>query len=354
MTFLPTLISSSSQAANSFVLLESSTSQSCLPVLRGLISHPYPKNHVLLFCLLYPPTSLVDDLNHLQREEVSIHDRTAHVPGYCEEENDLESAITKAIDAAPLGAVTVVIDSADVLCSDEQSAPKAYAILKSVANALRARSSPSRLVVHLNSPSPLLPLLVTTKMSPTLTHIIAHPPALLAHLATANLIPPPPSTPPERFWPAFSPLASRAWEVEKLIFGSEGPGLEEGWSEIVLEVLIRGASANSEKRRGVERVLEGWSSTKGSCDLTDLESLRSIWTRHPATEETATPDPTQNLSFNLSLTANQQQARASVPLPYAHSGETPTVTPTSNGAIYYDPDSADDIDDDDPDEDLDI
>jgi elongator complex protein 5 len=38
-----------------------------------------------------------------------------------------------------------------------------------------------------------------------------------------------------------------------------------------------------------------------------------------------------------------------VPLPYAHKDAA-----QSSGAILYDPDSADDIDDDDPDEDLDI
>lgn len=194
--------------------------------------------------------------------------------------------------------------------------------------------------MHVNSPSPLLPLLTTTKMSPTLTHIVAHPPALLVHLTTANLIPPPPSTPPERFWPAFSPLAARAWEVEKLVFGSEGSGLADGWSEIVLEVLVRGASASNEKRRGAERSLEAWSRPRGPCDLTDLESLRSVWTRSSALEETvsqcaqhrsiqlthrqAALDPTQNLSFNLGLTHDQQQARSNVPLPYAHSGESPS------------------------------
>jgi elongator complex protein 5 len=65
----------------------------------------------------------------------------------------------------------------------------------------------------------------------------------------------------------------------------------------------------------------------------------------------APPDPTQNLSFNVNLTPSQQESRAQVPLPYAHEGKPPEI-PTSS--IIYDPDSADDIDDDDPDEDLDI
>ena len=65
----------------------------------------------------------------------------------------------------------------------------------------------------------------------------------------------------------------------------------------------------------------------------------------------APPDPTQNLSFNVNLTPSQQESRARVPLPYAHEGKPPEIHTSS---IIYDPDSADDIDDDDPDEDLDI
>ena len=57
-----------------------------------------------------------------------------------------------------------------------------------------------------------------------------------------------------------------------------------------------------------------------------------------------------NVSFNLNLTAAQQTSRAQVPLPYEHQGTEQPQAP----AIYYDPDSGDDIDDDDPDEDLDI
>lgn len=76
------------------------------------------------------------------------------------------------------------------------------------------------------------------------------------------------------------------------------------------------------------------------------------------------------MTFNLNLTPEQQQSRAQVPLPYAHEGAFPhgpwfinvltvlyfpgKVEQSAPAAILYDPDSADDIDDDDPDEDLDI
>lgn len=100
------------------------------------------------------------------------------------------------------------------------------------------------------------------------------------------------------------------------------------------------------------------------CDIIVSRSFR----QHQ--QPSATLDPTHNLPFNLSLTKAQQHSRAQVPLPYAHEGlhvslltlhylkYSDTGQPEDNsgagGAIYYDPDSADDIDEDDPDEDLDI
>jgi hypothetical protein len=50
---------------------------------------------------------------------------------------------------------------------------------------------------------------------------------------------------------------------------------------------------------------------------------RDVWknAQYSGPQTPATPDPTQNLSFNLNLTSAQQEARASVPLPYAHEGQ---------------------------------
>jgi elongator complex protein 5 len=100
--------------------------------------------------------------------------------------------------------------------------------------------------------------------------------------------------------------------------------------------------------------LEGWNGAR-ACELTALDSLNSVWVRKAAEEQPAS-DPTKNLSFNLNLTPSQQQSRAQVPLPYAHDGrpQESQSSGASFGTIFYDPDSADDIDDDDPDEDLDI
>ncbi|KAF9113705.1 Elongator complex protein [Mortierella sp. AM989] len=74
-------------------------------------------------------------------------------------------------------------------------------------------------------------------------------------------------------------------------------------------------------------------------DMPDLEKLDL--------EESQTADPAANLSFNLNLTEEQRRAKNETVLPYLKTQE-------STGAIYYEPDAADDFDDDDPDDDLTI
>lgn len=108
-----------------------------------------------------------------------------------------------------------------------------------------------------------------------------------------------------RWWQVFGPMteAGRSWEVERVVLGADGVGLggsvsevsgpaksngtrnvkedgEAGAHEIVVEVLVRGSAASAHgTRRSVERVLEGWSSKLGACELNELGSLKGIWTR---------------------------------------------------------------------------
>lgn len=68
-------------------------------------------------------------------------------------------------------------------------------------------------------------------------------------------------------------------------------------------------------------------------------------------------DPTQNLTFNLTLTDDERQARSKLKLPYMYHEEKRsevTVNPVGEGKVFYQPDEADDFDEDDPDEDLNI
>ncbi|KAI0274658.1 hypothetical protein BC834DRAFT_965162 [Gloeopeniophorella convolvens] len=330
---LSTIISGALHPHHPFVVLESSLVQSSLPVLRAILNGQDEKTNIMLLNLLYPSSSLIDGPS---RGGLRIIDRTAEVPGYSDGGSDLFNTILTEVAQAPEGPLTVVVDSADVLCADLESPSRAAVLVASILDHIRARPKPSRLIMHLSTPSPLRELLLRPRLSPVLAWVTAHPPALLRHLATAQLTPPPPASTPDRFWRVFAPLAARTWEVERIVLGTGGPGPNDE-DEIVLEVLTR---ASDGRRRSIERVLEGWA-RKEPCPLTKLEGLKSVLTSKSPLVERPMSEATGDVSFNLSLTPEQQQSRAK-------------QDPQPPGVILYDPDSADDIDDDDPDEDLDI
>ncbi|KAK7694601.1 hypothetical protein QCA50_001787 [Cerrena zonata] len=360
MPLLPSILTPSSRTQQPFVLLQSSTVTSCLPIIRSLTcsipSKTLLKRHIILFSFLYPPERLVN-LPHLQPQgvELQIHDWTDRVLGYSDDvfPKGIAEDVMKIVDIVPKDEpFDVVIDSADTLLDTIPSVSKVYNLLFEVLSKVKAGASTSRLIVHIHAPSPLIPLLSQTRFSSSLTHLIAHPPILLTHLSTSYFTPPPPLSPPEKFWSVFTPISERLYESEKLVFGSEGEG--HAGNDIVVEVIIRGGGSEGGRKRGVEKVLEGWIGEQGRpCELSVLESLKNVFMRKTVMEEAA-PDPTQNVSFNLHLTPDQERSRAQVPLPYAHEGQGIQVPVQTPGAILYDPDSADDIDDDDPDEDLDI
>lgn len=176
-------------------------------------------------------------------------------------------------------------------------------------------------------------------------------------------------------------------ESEALVYGPGGSGTCSGGGpdlpEFVIELIVRGITVEGYKR-GIERTIEAWNGTSPG-HIQKLDSLKSIWSRSKSLDEVRclvlestssdqrfqkSLDTTQTASFNLKLTPSQEKSRAQVPLPYTHEGQIflvcnyrykcriagkaiPSV-PSTRGAIFYEPDSADDIDDDDPDEDLDI
>ncbi|KAI0361682.1 hypothetical protein OH77DRAFT_1500963 [Trametes cingulata] len=360
---MPSLLSSAiaqTPRNQHLLLLQSSAAQTCLPVLRAVVrsASERPRETTVIFCLLYPPSSFLDSTRS-QPGNVRIIDRTAHVPGYDEDlapdagaGSNIRNAILDNLGSLPDGPLNVVVDSVDTLLSDIDSISETTRLLAELLSLVRARGSSSRLILHTLAPSPLIPILTQTRFSPSLTHLIAHPTALLTHLASAYLTPPPPLSAIEKFWGVFIPISERHYESEKLVFGAGGEG--SGLQEFAVEVIVRGGADGSGRRRGVERVLEGWSPAAGGpCELRELERLKALWSKKAVVQPQSGPDPTQNLSFNLNLTPEQQRSRAQVPLPYAHEGKCAEQT-QAPAAILYDPDSADDLDDDDPDEDLDI
>ncbi|KAF8912712.1 hypothetical protein CPB84DRAFT_1670900 [Gymnopilus junonius] len=338
------------------LILQSSLAQTSLSIVRHVLaagSSGSTRRNVL-FCLLYPPSSLIDSKI---LDVVEVYDWTDHVPGYhdLDTRSEILAIVEKLFYSAPFSVVegssdplNIVIDSADTLVEDDSSPSKTYKFLSTLYEVVK-RHKHSRLIIHSQSPSNLLPLITQTSFSSSLAHVITHPTALIAHLAIDFLMPPPPLSPLPKFWSVFIPVSERIHDTERLVFGTGGEG--SGYpSEFVVEVIVREGVG---RKRGVERILEAWSSTlEGPCELTVLESLKKYAEKPKEYAQSAAPDPTQNLSFNLNLTTSQQESRAQVPLPYTHDGKPIISNPPA--AIFYDPDSADDLDDDDPDEDLDI
>jgi len=90
---IASIISGSSRPHFPFVVLESSLVQSCLPVLRAFVNGGDAATHVLLFSLLYQPSTLAG----VPREGLCVVDRTAEVPGYSETSTDLAEVILNRV-----------------------------------------------------------------------------------------------------------------------------------------------------------------------------------------------------------------------------------------------------------------
>lgn len=70
-------------------------------------------------------------------------------------------------------------------------------------------------------------------------------------------------------------------------------------------------------------------------------------------------DPATHLTFNLHLSKKEREAKDSLTLPFQFSSEKQQallhpVPGQTTGRIFYEPDAFDDVDQEDPDDDLDI
>lgn len=92
-------------------------------------------------------------------------------------------------------------------------------------------------------------------------------------------------------------------------------------------------------------------------EIQDVTEIKSVDQSTAVTTDTGQPDPTANLTFNLSLTDKEKAARSQVKLPYTYDKNRQDDTlnkSVGEGKIFYQPDEADDFDEEDPDDDLDI
>ena len=81
---IATIVSGESRPHFPFVILQSSLVQSSLPVLRAFVNKRDVLFPVLLFSLLYPPSTLVDPSGERSGEGLQIVDMRSEVPGYSE------------------------------------------------------------------------------------------------------------------------------------------------------------------------------------------------------------------------------------------------------------------------------
>ncbi|KZW03383.1 hypothetical protein EXIGLDRAFT_725824 [Exidia glandulosa HHB12029] len=319
---LPDILASKDASKCPLVVVQHDLAQSPFPILRQILA---AASHVVLVRTLYAMDAFVESA--ALATAVSDIDWT-DIDG--ELALDRRQRLLDAIAAVPSlssagsRSPVVLIDSLDTLSEDLGSVAKAVRLVRDVLSALtsvpRARA---RLILPILAPSRTLAPL--SAIHPR-TELRLHAPVLLRHLARELMTPP--DAP--RFWTLLSELVARR-EGEKLARGApnvHGP--------TVVEVVLP-------SRRGVLRAVEVW-------DDGQVTDVATLGLNAPA----KLPEPTDamsGLSFNLSLTSEQQEARSRVVLPYAHTGQS---KPPGAGEIIYEPDSADDFDDEDPDDDLEL
>jgi len=102
------------------ILVQSSTSQTCLPVLYSLIQ---PAKH-------RPNTS---------SDSLKVFDYTGRIPGY-DETHDSRDEILAAVRSAPPGSLHVIVDSVDTLATDLASNSQTYKFIRSLLNIITSRS----------------------------------------------------------------------------------------------------------------------------------------------------------------------------------------------------------------------
>lgn len=212
-------------------------------------------------------------------------------------------------------------------------------------------------------------LLLSGALSPSTVQLTLHPAVLLENLASTyglTIDPPDPrlhqmlrSTRQRQQGDPFRRPRDADQDDERIRIND----LDE--RGIVIEYLVRGPHLGKEKKV-VYWGLETARSRPGTLELqtvplTDVVHVKKITlvrddysfritkcalmhaSKQNAPAEADTTDAP--LTFNLSLTDSQRQAKDNVVLPYL---------PKTGATVDYEPDEADDFDDDDPDEDLEI
>ncbi|KAG8878339.1 hypothetical protein FRB97_002593 [Tulasnella sp. 331] len=283
--------------------------------------------------------TFLDWTEHVPDFEVSVENGASWEDPRPAFREALEQATSSSKVSEPL---TALIDSVDTLVDDLGSISIAQRFLSDSLRSL-SRVSGSRLVLPIRSSSTLLHLVLPISFSQDLTHLTIHSPQRVRRVREMYMVTP--GSDEARFW--------------KLFHGPDMGNLldDRDWTEGVVKLFVRSGVG---KGSGIKTTLEAWTlgedGAAQACHWDELSSLKGLSNPgpggglfKPGSGVKKMGGSLDTLSFNLSLTQSQQEAKSQVSLPYVHQGQE------ANGSvIHYDPDSADDMDDEDPDEDLDL
>ena len=111
LSTMASLLASSAARAQPFTLLQSSTAQSCVDILRYTLTEATSKGDgcAVLFSLLYPPSVLLER-DQPSSDRLHVLDWTRKVPGYNEDDFDLNSDMLEQVSTGACHAY-------DLLCS---------------------------------------------------------------------------------------------------------------------------------------------------------------------------------------------------------------------------------------------
>ncbi|KAK4687941.1 elongator complex protein 5, partial [Tremellales sp. Uapishka_1] len=311
-----------------FLLITDTVTFSGIPVFRELVQRALSRHApTVLISVLHPPDAYVTQ-EQLRNSSLKVLDLTDETPGFSSAPaKEIGSRILPFHEDLPPGG-QVFIDAIDVLASD-YSPPSTLRLVRTLLKQILASKPPSRLTLLLPSSSNFLPPLLSPSLSPTLTHLHAHPPSLISHLSEIYLQP---VTSAPAFWMIIENCKTRglgddlAFRGESAVSPNWGRGdsRSQSTSGAVVQVLVRKAAGGT---KGMSRSLEGLSVSTDGLSTTPLSSLLSINpTPRPShshlVTKNAPADHTElNLPFNLTLTEEQKKQRGGVVLPYAHEGE---------------------------------
>lgn len=101
---LPSILTQSQRPNQPFLLLQSSTAQTCLPILRKIINSDkgvrLKRTSTLVLCFLYPPFTLVDESSLKSNGgHIEVLDYTEKIPGYDDSWIDPRDEILAAVQA---------------------------------------------------------------------------------------------------------------------------------------------------------------------------------------------------------------------------------------------------------------